>query len=231
MLRSVLSANRVKNQEEKASSDTRDLAVPFRSVSVLTRGMAEVYDSIMKRKEAGKWKEQEKKQDSREERTDNSPYHKQPRLTKRTTSKLQQHLNRGMTAFLVVAASIVFYFAFLRFGHISGVLGKIFQILKPIIYGFVLAYLLNPLMKMVENFIVKLLKGKIKKEERLKKFARGVGIFTALLFAGALIIALCNMILPELYRSIRNMVYTVPEQLNEWMERLSEMEFDDSTLR
>ncbi len=47
---------------------------------------------------------------------------------------------------------------------------------------------------------------------------------------GALIIALCNMILPELYRSIRNMVYTVPEQLNEWMERLSEMEFDDSTL-
>ena len=44
--------------------------------------------------------EQEKKQDSREERTDNSPYHKQPRLTKRTTSKLQQHLNRGMTAFL-----------------------------------------------------------------------------------------------------------------------------------
>lgn len=174
--------------------------------------------------------EQEKKQDSREERTDNSPYHKQPRLTKRTASKLQQHLNRGMTAFLVVAASIVFYFAFLRFGHISGILGKIFQILKPIIYGFVLAYLLNPLMKMVENFIVKLLKGKIKKEERLKKFARGVGIFTALLFAGALIVALCNMILPELYRSIRNMVYTVPEQLNEWMERLSEMEFDDSTL-
>ena len=58
--------------------------------------------------------EQEKKQDSREERTDNSPYHKQPRLTKRTTSKLQQHLNRGMTAFLVVAASIVFYFAFFR---------------------------------------------------------------------------------------------------------------------
>lgn len=141
--------------------------------------------------------EQEKKQDSREERTDNSPYHKQPRLTKRTTSKLQQHLNRGMTAFLVVAASITFYFAFLRFGHISGVLGKIFQILKPIIYGFVLAYLLNPLMKMVENFIVKLLKGKIKKEERLKKFARGVD-FTALLFAGALIVALCNMILPEL---------------------------------
>ena len=174
--------------------------------------------------------EQGKKQDFREERKDNSPYHKQPQLTKKTTSKLQQHLNRGMTAFLVVAASIVFYFAFLRFGHLSGVLGKIFQILKPIIYGFVLAYLLNPLMKFVEKYIIKLLQGKIKKEERLKKFARSVGIFTALLFAGALIVALCNMILPELYRSIRNMVYTVPEQLNEWMQRLSKMEFDDSTL-
>ena len=81
------------------------------------------------------------------------------------------------------------------------------------------------------KFYCEAVKGKDKKEERLKKFARGVGIFTALLFAGALIVALCNMILPELYRSIRNMVYTVPEQLNEWMERLSEMEFDDSTLR
>ena len=118
--------------------------------------------------------EQEKKQDSREERTDNSPYHKQPRLTKRTTSKLQQHLNRGMTAFLVVAASIVFYFAFLRFGHISGVLGKIFQILKPIIYGFVLAYLLNPLMKMVENFIVK---GKDKKRGEIEKVCERCGDF------------------------------------------------------
>ena len=54
MLRSVLSANRVKNQEEKASSDTRDLAVPFRSVSVLTRGMAE---GIMISYEKGKERE------------------------------------------------------------------------------------------------------------------------------------------------------------------------------
>ena len=127
---------------------------------------------------------QEKKQELEEERKDNSPYHKQPRLTKQTTSRLQHHLNRGMTAFLVVAASIVFYFAFLRFGHISGVLSKIFQILKPIIYGFALAYPSNPLMKIVENYIIKFLKDKVKKEERLRKFARSVGIFTALIFAG-----------------------------------------------
>lgn len=174
--------------------------------------------------------EQEKKQEFEGERKDNSPYHKQPRLTKKATSRLQQHLNRGMTAFLVVAASIVFYFAFLRFGHISGILSKIFQILKPIIYGFALAYLLNPLMKIVENYIIKFMKTRVKKEERLRKFARSVGIFTALIFAGALIVTLCNMILPELYRSIRNMVYTVPEQLNVWMDRISKMEFDDSTL-
>jgi hypothetical protein len=61
VLRSVLSANRVKNQEEKASSDTRDLAVPFRSVSILTRGMAEgIMISYEKRKGAGKWKNRKK---------------------------------------------------------------------------------------------------------------------------------------------------------------------------
>ena len=108
--------------------------------------------------------EQEKKQDSREERTDNSPYHKQPRLTKRTTSKLQQHLNRGMTAFLVVAASIVFYFAFLRFGHISGVLGKIFQIVESTYED-------------GRNFYCEAVKGKDKKRGEIEKVCERCGDF------------------------------------------------------
>ena len=107
--------------------------------------------------------EQEKKQDSREERTDNSPYHKQPRLTKRTTSKLQQQFKQGDDSIPRRCSQHCVLFCIFKIWSYSGVLGKIFQILKPIIYGFVLAYLLNPLMKMVENFIVKLLKGKIKK--------------------------------------------------------------------
>ena len=62
-------------------------------------------------------------------------YHdKRPQFRNKGPSKLRQQFGKGMTAFLVVAASIVFYFAFLRFNGISNIFEKIFQILKPIIY-------------------------------------------------------------------------------------------------
>ena len=58
-------------------------------------------------------------------------YHdKRPQFRNKGPSKLRQQFGKGMTAFLVVAASIVFYFAFLRFNGISNIFEKIFQILK-----------------------------------------------------------------------------------------------------
>ena len=78
-----------------------------------------------------------------------------------------------MTAFLVVAASIVFYFAFLRFNGISNIFEKIFQILKPIIYGLVIAYLLNPIVKLVERHLTPFLEKKLKKKETAHKIGRG----------------------------------------------------------
>lgn len=162
------------------------------------------------------------------EKKDRNPYDNFPKFTKNNASRLHEHLNQGMAVFLVIAGSIVFYFAFLRFGHVSGWLMKIFTILKPVMYGFVLAYLLNPIMKTVEKYILKLLQGRIKKEEKRKKLARTLSVFVSLIAAGALIVALANMVLPELYRSIMNMVSTVPGQLNDWMNKFNEMKLEDS---
>lgn len=44
-----------------------------------------------------------------------------------------------------------------------------------------------------------------------------------------MIVALCNLLIPELYVSIRNMVFTLPGQLNGLVQTLNEVEIDDST--
>lgn len=44
------------------------------------------------------------------------------------------------------------------------------------------------------------------------------------------IVALCNMLIPELYKSIRNLVFTLPGQLNDWVNALNGMEISDSTM-
>lgn len=61
--------------------------------------------------------------------------------------RIRQQINRGMTVFVIVAACILFYFALLRLGHISDVIFKIIDVLKPVLYGCVIAYLLNPIGK------------------------------------------------------------------------------------
>ncbi|MEG0228410.1 MAG: AI-2E family transporter, partial [Lachnospiraceae bacterium] len=75
-----------------------------------------------------------------EEKQKKNYYDKMPEFGNKGPSKLRQHFTRGITSFLVVAACIAFYFLFLRFSIISNIFSKIFSILKPVVYGFVIAY-------------------------------------------------------------------------------------------
>ena len=58
-------------------------------------------------------------------------------------------------AFLVCAASIVFYLIFSDLKTFGGVISRIIDPIMPIIYGFVVAYLLNPIMVSIENSLMK----------------------------------------------------------------------------
>lgn len=158
-------------------------------------------------------------------------YANQPKLGKKKgTSRLRQHFNRGITAFLVIAAAIAFYFVLLRFPDLSDLIKKIIGVLMPVIFGFVIAFLLNPLVKTIERFLTPYLKSYIKKEGRCEKFARAVGIFLSEILLILLVVLLCNMLIPELYNSIRNLVYTLPKQLNNWVNNIDDMVKGDSTL-
>lgn len=166
-----------------------------------------------------------------EESKETKTYHdRRPRFVNKTPSKLRQQFGKGMTAFLVVAASIIFYFAFLRFTSISNIFGKIFRILKPIIYGLVIAYLLNPIVKLVERHVTPFLEKKLKRKETAWRMGRGTGVFVSLIVAVFVIVALCNMLIPELYRSIRNLVVTLPEQMNDWAADMNVLLANNSTL-
>ena len=56
----------------------------------------------------------------------------------------KKHLCWGITAFLTISASILFFVALQRWESVSGVIAVFFKSLQPITYGLILAYLLNP---------------------------------------------------------------------------------------
>ena len=164
-----------------------------------------------------------------EKRQEQAYYEERPILGKKGPSKIRQQFSRGMTYFLVVAASILFYFALLRMTDISEGVSRVFIVLKPVVYGFVIAYLLNPIVNKVDMLLVPILEKRMAQGERVRKLSRAVGIFAALILLVLLVTALFNLLIPELYVSIKNLAFTLPRQIGNALDKLNEARLDDST--
>lgn len=173
----------------------------------------------------------EQKNESGQEPEQKSGYYSnRPIFGNKEPSMLRQHLTREKSLFIVIVVVIVFYFAMLRLDEISKLLWMVIHILKPIIYGLAIAYLLNPIMKFVEQHLSRFLKKSFPKLEKVHQISRSVGILAAVMVLLAVVVALCNMMIPELYRSIRDMAVTVPGQLNDALDMITKVMAGDSTL-
>lgn len=180
--------------------------------------------------------QEEEKSKSTEEKTEQKAVQKsgyyinRPQFGNNGPSKLRQQFNRGMSMFVVIVACIIFYFAMLRLSDIADAVKLVLEVLRPIFYGLAIAYLLNPIVKLVDRHLLPALKKQFPKLRKAEAISRSVGVFAAILVLLAVIIALFNMLIPELYGSIRDMVLTVPSQINDALDRITEMMSQDSTL-
>ena len=157
-------------------------------------------------------------------------YDKQPKLLKTQPSKIKEHMQKGMTAFIVIAAGLLFFFVLLRFSNISEFFSKITNVTMPIIYGFVIAFLLNPIMKFIEINLYKALSKTIPNQKITKKVCKVFGVFGALFFGVLIIVALLNMLIPELYKSIRDLVIDLPGQIQRLTVMINELEVDNQNV-
>ena len=161
---------------------------------------------------------------------ENSGYYiNRPKFGNNGPSKLKQQFSQGLTLLLVVIVCLLIYFALLRLERISNVIHLVLEILKPIIYGFAIAYLLNPIVKKVDEYLIPYINKHFPNSKKATQISRGTGIFVAVVLLISIITALCNMMLPELYKSIWNMVSTVPSQLNTAVNQITKMMSKDTT--
>ena len=172
----------------------------------------------------------EKLQERKSDVPASAPYYvKRPQFGKEGPSKLRQEFSRGMTMFLVIMACVVLYFALLRLDSITNAVSMVIDVLKPILYGMVIAYLLNPIVKQVDRILVPRLE-KYMQKNRAKKCSRGIGVILSLVFLFALITALCNMLIPELVKSIRDLIITLPGQLNNVVDWFNHLQASDTAM-
>ena len=89
--------------------------------------------------------------------------------------------------------------------------------------------LFRSIVKRVDAFLIPKLQERMKKPEKAEKVSRSVGIFVSLIILIVLITVLLNMLIPELYSSIRNMVLTLPKQVNDALDKINSIQLEDST--
>ena len=153
---------------------------------------------------------------------ENTYYKDRPSFGRKGPSKLRQQFNRGMTYFLVIVACILVYFAMLRVTAISDTVLKILSILKPVLYGCGIAYLLNPIVRTVDAYLVPVLEKHMKKE-KAKTVSRCAGVILALVVLITIVTTLINMLIPELINSITNIIDNLPRYINnieKWLTNL-----------
>lgn len=161
---------------------------------------------------------------------ENTYYKEAPKFGRNGPSKLKLQFKRGMTYFLVIVACILVYFAMLRIEAISNTFSKILDILKPVLYGCLIAYFLNPIVRKVDQYLVPALEKNMKNKEKAKNLSRSIGVAAAVVVMIAVVTALINMMIPELINSIRNLIFTLPSQINQLVKQVNNIKLDDSTM-
>lgn len=135
-----------------------------------------------------------------------------------------KYLEIGITVFVVIAASILFYFIFNGWSDIVAEAKKIIRVLSPFIWGMLISYLLRPLLKQVEKRITLPIGEKIfENKVSAFKFGRSLAILISILIFLLVIAAFFWMIVPQLYTSIETLAKNSDKFINSaigWGERV-----------
>lgn len=114
----------------------------------------------------------------------------------------------GLTAFIVLASAIGFYYFIFHSYSIKSNIQKAMKVLMPVLVGMGTAYLLTPILNYMEHKVLFPLCDHfgIRKSQRRDKIVRGVGILiTMLLFIGTIYV-LVYMLVAQIVPSVQNVI-------------------------
>lgn len=110
-------------------------------------------------------------------------------------------------AFIVICFSIVFANIISKLDAFTGKMSQIMAVFQPFIIGFIIAYLINFILKFYEDRVFKkFIKGS-------KKSLRGVAVILSYLTASLIFYVFIQFVVPQLVESITGLVNDIPRYL------------------
>lgn len=127
---------------------------------------------------------------------------------------------------MVICLSILFYFFILNIGNIFSAVGNVIHILNPIILGLCFAYLFNPLLNVIETFVMK----NVKKIRNNSSLIRTISIAVTYIFIILLIILFLYIILPQLASTLKSILDNFPAYINTLKNNINDISNKDDII-
>ena len=125
----------------------------------------------------------------------------------------------ALYAILVLAVNVLLIVAVFKFDSILNLFSKFAVVLTPVIWGVVIAFLINPMMVTIE----KLMKIKLFKKSAGKKWIRPVSVtISSVIFLGA-VLGIIAVIIPEIINSVNEIITNFSSLVStsqEWINKM-----------
>lgn len=130
------------------------------------------------------------------------------------------YIKWGFTAFVVICAAILFFFAIFRLEGIFAGLHLIAIILMPFVYGLVIAYLLCPIYNIFDRYFSKFTVQRLqsKKILRVGTFSKLLSTTITLTLAIIAVGGLICLVLPQITESLIALVKTAPDTISDFVK-------------
>ena len=126
---------------------------------------------------------------------------------------------KGLTAFLVIAACVLFAFLVFKIDVILKGIETVLSVLKPVIFGLAIAYLVDPIVKFFDNYVSKVTRYKAKNLTKADRVSDVISVLLAILVFTVIIVGLFLLVIPQLITSISGFINSFPARLDaisEW---------------
>ena len=154
----------------------------------------------------------------------------------------EKYLYTGLMICGVVIVGILCFFLFFQWGAVTETIGMLLSVMKPFIYGAVIAYLLAPVCNYFEKYVRKGLlhvwkepveKDKKKealkrekRERRINSFSNVAGMIIAFVLSFIFIVGLIALVIPQINASmikISALIENVPDMLDDLYVKIQQL--------
>ncbi|MEY8336582.1 AI-2E family transporter [Lachnospiraceae bacterium 62-35] len=129
--------------------------------------------------------------------------------------RFRTYIYWGVTAIAVVGISVALIFLMIHMESLKRWIRVLTEILTPIIYGAVLAYLLNPVYNRVASAVERVCKNRIRDKKKVRTAARICGTLASLTLLIFTVAGLLSMMVPQLITSVKGIIETLPARLSD----------------